>query len=165
MTKAKQQQAQMTDYLGTPTDFDFLAGNWKIKNRKLKQTNSNSNQWDEFTAQQKCWILLNGVANVDEFDCPERGFKGMSMRTLNLESNLWSIYWINSTSGKLLNPVIGGFKASHGLFFGDDVDAGSPVIVKFEWQTHPTSPTWKQSYSYDGGQTWELNWTMDLTKI
>ncbi|MBL1421645.1 MAG: hypothetical protein COC24_014130 [Alphaproteobacteria bacterium] len=155
----------MKDYLGKASDFDFFAGNWKIKNRRLKETNVNSKEWDEFTATQKCWILLDGVANVDEFDCPERGFKGMSIRTLDLERSVWSIYWVNSTSGKLLNPVVGGFKGDHGVFYGDDVDGGAPIIVRFEWQAYPTSPTWEQFYSWDGGVTWELNWVMELTKI
>lgn len=164
MVNANQLRAKMTEYLGTPNDFDFFAGNWNIKNRRLKQKNVNSNTWDEFTATQKCWIMLDGVANVDEFDCPEREFKGMSIRTLNLETHLWSIYWINSTSGQLFSPVIGGFNGDHGVFFGDDVDDGIPIVARFEWEAHPTSPTWKQSYSWDGGTTWELNWIMELTK-
>lgn len=165
MTNAKQLCAEMTDYLGKPSDFNFFAGNWNIKNRRLRQRNVNSNDWDEFSATQKCWVLLDGVANVDEFNCPDRGFKGMSMRALNLESHLWSIYWINSTSGKLFNPVIGGFQGDHGLFYGDEVDDGVPVIARFEWQAHPAAPTWMQSYSWDGGKTWEVNWIMEFTKI
>lgn len=164
MTDANQLRAEMTQYCGTPSDFDFFAGNWDIKNRRLKQKNAHSNAWDEFTATQKCWILLDGVANVDEFDCPGRGFKGMSMRTLNLETHLWSIYWINSTSGRLFSPVIGGFNGDHGVFFGDDIDDGIPIVTRFEWEAHPVSPIWKQSYSWDGGATWELNWVMELIK-
>lgn len=165
MTNAEQLCAEMTGYLGKPGDFSFFAGNWNIKNRRLKQRNVNSNDWDAFNATQKCWILLNGVANVDEFDCPDRGFKGMSMRTLNLETHLWSIYWINSASGKLFNPVVGAFQGDHGLFYGDEIDDGVPVIARFEWQAHPTSPTWTQSYSWDGGKTWEVNWIMECSKI
>lgn len=164
MVNADQLRSGMTDHLGTSSDFDFFAGNWSIKNRRLKQRNVHSDEWDEFEATQKAWILLDGVANVDEFDCPERGFKGMSMRTLNLETCQWSIYWINSTTGRLLNPVIGGFNGDHGLFYGDEVDAGVPVISRFEWLVHPSTPTWKQSYTWDGGATWELNWVMELTR-
>ena len=165
MINADQLRSGMRDYLGTPLDFDFFAGNWSIKNRRLKKRNVNSDEWDEFAATQKAWILLDGVANVDEFDCPERGFKGMSMRTLNLEMGQWSIYWINSTTGRLLNPMIGGFNGDHGLFYGDEVDAGVPIISRFEWLVHPSTPTWTQSYSWDGGATWEVNWVMELTRI
>lgn len=65
----------------------------------------------------------------------------MGMRALNLETCLWSIYRINSTSGQLFSPVIGGFNGCHGLFFGDEIDDGLPVIARFEWQAHPQSPT------------------------
>lgn len=164
MVNADKLRSGIKDYFGTSRDFDFFAGNWSIKNRRLKHRNVNSDDWDEFEATQKAWLMLDGVANVDEFDCPERGFKGMSIRTLNLETGQWSIYWINSTSGRLLNPVIGGFNGTYGLFFGDELDAGLPVISRFEWLVHPSTPTWKQSYSWDGGATWELNWVMDLTK-
>lgn len=164
MVNADQLRSGMKDYVGTVSDFDFFAGNWNIKNRRLKHRNVNSDEWDEFEATQKAWLMLDGVANVDEFDCPERGFKGMSMRTLNIETGQWFIYWINSTSGQLLSPVIGGFNGTYGLFFGDEIDAGLPIISRFEWLVHPSTPTWKQSYSWDGGATWELNWIMDLTR-
>lgn len=164
MMNAEQLRSGLTDHRGAPSDFDFFAGAWRIQNRRLKHKNVNSDEWDEFKATQKAWIMLDGVANVDEFDCPDRGFKGMSMRTLNLETGLWSIYWINSTVGRLLSPVIGGFNGEYGVFYGDDTDAGVPVVSRFEWLVHPSNPTWKQSYSWDGGGTWELNWVMELTR-
>lgn len=137
MIDAKQIRAKLTGYTGTPRDFDFLAGRWDIKNRRLKHRNVGSDDWDSFEASQTAWLMLDGVANVDEFDCPARGFKGMSVRTLDLEARLWSIYWINSTSGRLLNPVIGGFNGAHGLFYGDEIDANIPVISRFEWLVVP----------------------------
>lgn len=116
MVNAEQLRSNMTGYTGGMRDFDFLAGSWTIKNRRLKHRNVGSDQWDEFDASQNAWLLLDGVANVDEFVCPALGFKGMSMRTLDLETRQWSIYWINSTFGKLLNPVVGGFSGAQGLF-------------------------------------------------
>lgn len=165
MVNAEQRHSKMTEYLGTPRDFDFLAGSWSIRNRKLKHRNVGSKEWDEFEATQTAWLMLDGVANVDEFNCPARGFKGMSMRALDLETHQWSIYWINSRSGRLFNPVIGGFNGTHGLFYGDDLDADVPIISRFEWTVHASTPKWRQSYSWDGGVTWELNWVMNLTRI
>ena len=102
MVCAAQLRSKLTGYTGTTRDFDFLAGSWDIKNRRLKHRNVGSDEWDEFDASQSAWLMLDSVANVDEFDCPARGFKGMSMRTLDLEAHQWWIYWINSTFGKLL---------------------------------------------------------------
>ena len=132
MVCAAQLRSKLTGYTGTTRDFDFLAGSWDIKNRRLKHRNVGSDEWDEFDASQSAWLMLDSVANVDEFDCPARGFKGMSMRTLDLEAHQWWIYWINSTFGKLLPPVIGGFRGAHGLFYGDDEDAGESLNTDVE---------------------------------
>lgn len=43
--------------------------------------------------------------------------------------------------------------------------AGRRAAVRFEWLTaNKDSPRWQQSFSYDGGQTWTLNWVMDLRR-
>lgn len=165
MGNAQELRSKLRGYTGTTRDFDFLEGNWNIKNRRLKQENIGSSDWDEFEAKQRAWLMLDGVANVDEFDCPARGFKGMSMRALDLETHQWSIYWVNSRFGKLLNPVVGGFCGAHGVFYGDDEDEGAPIVCQFEWLSDPAAPTWKQSFSWDGGATWETNWIMEFSKI
>jgi hypothetical protein len=48
-----------------------------------------------------------------------------------------------------------------GEFFGtEDVD-GKNVICRFRLiRTDRQSPRWEQSFSADGGKTWETNWIM-----
>ena len=96
------------------------------------------------------------------FDCPARGFKGMSLRTLDLATGRWSIYWINSISGRLLPPVHGGFCGQRGEFVGDDTDGDVPVVARFIWTLRPDAPRWEQAFSYDAGATWETNWVMEF---
>jgi hypothetical protein len=62
-------------------------------------------------------------------------------------------------------PVIGGFTGDVGVFEGRDTFDGRPIVVRFVWSgvTTPT-PRWEQSFSADGGATWELNWTMDFSR-
>lgn len=112
----------------SPNDFDFLNGIWRIRNNRLRRRNAGSDDWDEFMANGRFWTLLDGVANVDEFDCPACGFKGMSLRALDLATGTWSILWINSTMGTLLPPVRGGFSGRTGCFVGADTDEGHPVL-------------------------------------
>lgn len=143
-----------------PSDFDFLSGEWIVRNRRLKRRLAGSDDWEEFEARQRFWKLLDGVANVDEFDCPALGFKGMSVRALDKARGEWAIYWIGSTDGVLQPPVWGSFTEGRGEFRGEDVFQGKPIIVRFRWTVSETAPVWEQAFSPDGGKTWETNWVM-----
>ena len=48
---------------------------------------------------------------------------------------------------------------------GRDVFEGRPILVRFIWSgiTTPT-PRWEQSFSDDGGATWETNWIMEFSR-
>src|SRR6476469_7360520 len=58
----------------------------------------------------------------------------------------------------------GGFVGmSFGVFHGEDVHRGRPVLVRFTWSRGTTEcPRWEQAFSDDGGRTWETNWVMDF---
>jgi hypothetical protein len=45
------------------------------------------------------------------------------------------------------------------------VAGGRPILVRFTWSRVMTrTPRWEQSFSADGGETWERNWIMDFTR-
>ncbi|MET3898932.1 hypothetical protein ABIB57_002884 [Devosia sp. UYZn731] len=151
---------------GQVTDFDFLLGNWTVENRRLKQRHVGSDEWDIFPATQQFWKMLGGVMNVDEFNCPARGFSGASIRTLDQTTRRWSICWVNSASGIMFPPVHGQFCSGQGIFYGTDEDNGTHVDVRFTWSFQPDGrPLWSQAYSTDVGANWETNWTMDFTRV
>jgi hypothetical protein len=53
-----------------------------------------------------------------------------------------------------------------GEFFGDDIDGGRPVRVRYLWsRITKDAARWEQAFSLDGGRTWETNWVMDLLRI
>ena len=170
----------ITPHAGSPTDFDFLVGEWVVHHLRLRTRHVGSRDWDEFVGTSRCWTLLDGVANVDEMDCSSRGFSGMSMRTLDLVSRRWSIYWISSGDGRLLPPVQGCFGAvdagsdddrgagrgeTVGEFVGHDVDGDLPVMARFIWTVRTDAPRWEQAFSADGGTTWETNWVMKFRRV
>ncbi|MDP3897795.1 MAG: hypothetical protein Q8Q62_14075 [Mesorhizobium sp.] len=97
--------------------------------------------------------------NLEQMFVPARGFTGMTLRLYDPATELWSIYWSDTKTHRLFPPTIGRFANGRGTFFGDDVEGGQPVKVRFDW-TAGASPVWEQSMSADGGETWEKNWVM-----
>ena len=88
------------------------------------------------------------------------------MRLYNPASRQWSIYWANEKNGVMDSvPQIGHFTDGHGEFYGQDALEGKPIFVRFSWtNTTSASPHFEQSYSEDGGKTWEVNWITEQTR-
>ena len=149
------------------SDFDFWMGEWSVHNRRLRERLAGSDEWDEFEASAKAWTILGGLGNEDEYRTDhDGGFIGMSFRFFDPATREWSIYWADSRRpGELDPPVHGVFSGDVGLFHGEDVHRGRPVLVRFTWSGVTTeTPRWEQAFSDDGGKTWETNWVMDFTR-
>lgn len=145
-------------------DFDFLVGEWRITNERLTERLKGSADWEIFPATSKVEKVMRAPdgtfgGNLDQMFIPEKGFTGMTLRLYDPATQLWSIYWSDSKSHRLFPPTIGRFDNGRGTFFGDDVEGGVPVKVRFDW-TAGERPVWEQSMSADGGETWERNWVM-----
>jgi hypothetical protein len=155
---------QSAPWTGGRNDFDFIAGEWIASNRRLMKRGVGSQDWDTFPATVSAHLHLGGLANTDEIDFPTKGWSGMTLRHFDLTTRQWSIYWINSREGKMLPPVVGGFRGDVGEFLGDDDDEGRPVKVKFTWRKlSPDAAHWEQAFSYNGGP-WETNWIIELKR-
>lgn len=142
-------------------DFHFLYGRWEVLHRRLMTRGVGGGDWDAFAGTAFCQGLMGGLCNVDENDMPERGLQGLSFRTFDVVKRQWGIYWVNGSAGLLQAPVFGRFENGEGRFYGDDVDAGRPVKVVYDWtEITSASAHWSQAFSYDEGATWETNWTM-----
>jgi hypothetical protein len=149
----------------TATDFDFLLGSWNVANRMLRRRLAGSDDWEEFAATAVVRPILDGLGNEDVFRTEhDGGFVGMSFRFFDPEKRRWSIYWADSRRpGELDPPVVGCFEGALGVFRGEDVHRGRPVLVRFTWSRVTTeTPRWEQAFSDDGGRTWETNWVMDF---
>lgn len=149
---------------GKPGDFNFLAGEWRIKHRRLPK---GATTWDEFEGEATCWTILGGVGSVEELRIPSRNFSGMGLRLLDVTSRVWQDFWVNAKSGVLTTPgQTGSFENGAGIFGADDVDDGKPIKVRGIWdQITPKSCRWRQAVSRDGGKTWEENWIMHWTRV
>ena len=146
-------------------DFDFIHGCWTVDHRRLKQRGVGANDWDLFAATSFCEPRLDGLANIEQVDCPARGWTGMAVRAFNIEAREWFVYWISSLNGVMQPPVRGRFGTDGCVLEGADTDDGRPVIARYIWSDiTPGSARWSQAFSYDAGATWETNWIMDFTR-
>lgn len=150
----------------TKHEFDFLFGSWKVHNRYLKGRLRGSTDWIEFEARCEAHPLLNGLGNLDRctFERDGESIEGITLRLFDPATGKWSIHWADSAHpGTLLPPMVGRFEGGVGRFFGDESVDGRTVLCRFLWTANAGSPRWEQAFSDDGGETWELNWTMTFT--
>ena len=157
---------QMSAPRGDVHDFDYFAGAWKTRQRRLKARGVGSNEWEEEFPATLCMNpYLGGLATVDELYFPTKGWAGLTLRTFDLAKRQWSIYWISSKTGTLGTPVVGGFDGNRGEFYGRDEDNGRAVRVRYAWtKLDQDHARWEQAFSYDGGRAWETNWTADFVR-
>jgi hypothetical protein len=149
-------------------DFDFEIGSWKIHLSRLQDRLAGSTTWVQFDGTSVTRKVWNGRANLEEFetDSSQGHIEGLTLRLYNPQAHQWSIFWANSKNGTLEQPMIGEFKNGRGEFFDQEPWKGRAVYVRFIWSNTATkSPHFEQSYSDDGGRTWEVNWITDQTRV
>jgi hypothetical protein len=151
-------------------DFDFLIGNWKAHVRRLPDRLNNSNIWVEYDGISIHKKLLDSNANFEEFDVTSTdkklNIKAQTLRLYNPISHQWSIYLVDVDNGTLgLPPVVGQFTGNRGEFFDQEDFKGRAILVRYVWLNNsPNSARMEQSFSPDGGKTWEVNWICELSR-
>jgi len=151
-------------------DFDFLIGNWKAHVKRLPDRLVGSNTWIEYDGISNHKKLLDSNANFEEFDVQnhEKGLriKAQTLRLYNPESHQWSIYLVDLDKGQLsLPPVVGQFTGKRGEFYDQEEWKGRAILVRYVWtDASPKSARMEQSFSADGGKSWEVNWVCELSR-
>jgi len=151
-------------------DFDFLIGDWKAHVRRLPERLKGSTVWVEYDGISNHKKLLDSNANFEEFDVssPDKKLriKAQTLRLYNPESHQWSIYLVDLDKGTLeLPPVVGQFNGKRGEFYNQQSWEGRAVLVRYVWiDISPKSSRMEQSFSSDGGKTWEVNWICELSR-
>jgi hypothetical protein len=151
-------------------DFDFLIGDWKAHVRRLPDRLNNSNVWVEYDGISNHHKLLDSNANFEEFNVATADkklrIKAQTLRLYNPTSRQWSIYLVDLDNGTLDSPpVVGGFTGKRGEFYHQENFKGRIISVRYVWlDITPKSSRMEQSFSPDGGKTWEVNWICDLSR-
>ena len=152
-------------------DFDFLIGNWKAHVRTLPDRLVGSTTWIDYDGISNHKKVLDSNANFEEFevDSPasHRHIKAQTLRLYNPATHQWSIYLVDVDNGTLgLPPVVGQFNGRRGEFYDQEgLQGPARFYVRYVWtDISPKSAHMEQSFSADGGKTWEVNWICELSR-
>ena len=149
-------------------DFDFEIGTWKTQLRRLQRPLSGSTTWVEYEGTTVVRKVLDGRANLVELkvDGPAGRLEGLSLRLYNPQSRQWSLNFANISSGTLSLPTIGEFKDGRGEFYNQETYNDRAILVRFVIiKITNDQYRFEQSFSDDGGKTWELNWVAVDTRL
>src|SRR5262245_8974276 len=147
-------------------DFDFLVGEWRVHHHRLKP---NSDEWVDFEGTCSNRKLMDGGANMEEhsLNAPYGAYRAIALRAYEPKTGQWAIWWLDGRypSGPVGPPVKGHFQNGVGTFYSDDMQNGKPMRVRFIWANiTSTSARWEQALSFDGGNTWAVNWIMNFQR-
>lgn len=148
-------------------DFAFLTGSWRVHHRKLRRRLVGDTGWMVFAGTCRAWEILDGAGNVDDnfLEDPAGPYRAATLRRCDPATGLWSIWWADTRRPGLDPPVHGRFTEGIGTFLGQDTHEGTPVTVRFLWSgITAVHARWEQSFSTDGGGSWESNWVMDFER-
>ena len=148
-------------------DFDFHFGTWKAHILLLAHPLSGSTTWIESNGTVTVRKIWDGRANLEEIDSGDAAthFQALTLFLYNPASHQWSQTFANIGDGTLGQPLIGEFKNGRGEFFNQEQFHGRAILVRFVWSDiTPNSHRVEQSYSDDGGKTWEPNFVATLTR-
>lgn len=150
-------------------DFDWEIGTWKTHLKLLlNPLSGDPPKWAELTGTSVIRKVWNGRSNIVELAADGAGLhiEGASWRLYDPKTRQWSLNFSNSRVGTLTPPVYGEFKDGVGVFYGQDFNDGRAVLVRFViTPITPDKYRFVQSYSGDGGKTWEVNWIATDTRV
>ena len=120
-------------------------------------------EYDGTTVVRKIW---DGRANLVELEVNgPTHIEALNLRLYNPETHKWSLNFASSKAGTLGTPTVGEFKNGRGEFFDQEIFQGKAIYVRFIFSDiTPTSFRLEQSFSADGGKTWEPNWIATFTR-
>jgi hypothetical protein len=149
-------------------DFDFEIGTWKTHLKRLVHPLTGSQQWatyDGTTVVRKVW---DGRANLVELEVDGQAghMELLSLRLYDPQAHQWSLNVASSKGGSLGVPTIGEFRNGRGDFIDQETYNGRAILVRFVISDiTPDSCHFEQSFSDDGGKTWEVNWIATDTRV
>ena len=128
---------------------------------------SGSDDWVELDGTGTVRKIWDGRAQLEEIEADglTGHLEGLTLFLYNPGANQWGQYFAHSSVGILNQPVIGEFKNGRGEFFEQETFNDRAILVRMVWSDiTPDSHHLEQSFSEDGGRTWEPNFMATITR-
>ncbi|MGW5239931.1 hypothetical protein ACWEOW_13445 [Monashia sp. NPDC004114] len=143
-------------------DFDDEIGTWRTALAVLRPPLGGSGTWVEFAGTTHVSPVWGGAANLVQLDAsgPAGELHALSLRLYDEQTSQWHVHFASRGAGEVAPPAVGSFdEGGRGEFRSREVVAGRDVDVRFVIE-RPAEDSWRfeQSFSTDGGASWETNW-------
>jgi hypothetical protein len=151
-------------------DFDFDTGVWHTHIRRILDPFAGDSASIELAGTVTVRKVWGGKAELEEVevDGPKGHWEGLSLLLYNPTAHQWSQSYVNSKVGAFSPSAstVGGFKDGRGVLVGEDSTTyDETILVKVVYSDiKPDSHRYEEWYSHDGGASWVLSFTADLTR-
>lgn len=149
-------------------DFDFEFGHWHAHVQRLLHPLTGSHDWTTIDGTLEVRKVWSGRANLAELEIHtgSTNIEGVSLRLYNPDTHLWNLYYATSDDGRIGIPMTGKFTNGRGEFYDQGDFHGRAVYVRFIFHDITADAIhFEQSFSDDGGKTWEPNWISTYTRV
>ena len=149
-------------------DFDFARGAWHTHATQVLDPFAGGTHTVTMDGTKTTQPIWKGRAWIEEIeaDGPNGHWEGATLFLYNPKSGQWSQTYLDSDSGEVGTPTIGGFKAGRGELFSTRVYEGRTILERGVWSDiKADSHHFEISYSQDGGRTWATAFKADLTRL
>jgi hypothetical protein len=149
-------------------DFDFNIGAWRTHIHRRVRPLAGAAEMIDLSGTVTNRKIWGGRASMEEIeaDGPNGHWEGMSLFLYNPAAHQWSQTFFN---GKAVDPassgLVGEFHDGRGELFSTDTLNGRAILVRGVWSNiTPDAHRYQESYSGDGGRSWEVEFTADVTR-
>jgi hypothetical protein len=148
-------------------DFDFDLGVWKTDIVRRLHPLDPASETLQMTGIVTVRPVWSGRAQLEEIevDGPAGHWQAMTAFLYDPRAGQWSMNFASSASGRMNAPMVGGWEGGRAELLATDTLDGRAVLVRGVWSDlTPTSHTYQESFSADGGRTWVVSFTAHKTR-
>jgi len=148
------------DELDPSQYYDFWVGEWKL-------------EWEEKGGSKgygtnKIEKILDGKVLLENFEALRgqmQGYRGKSFSVYDPGAEEWRQTWVDSNGSYL--DFVGRIEGDKRIFRRETTDRdGNPVVQRMVfYDIGKNSFTWDWEYSKDGGESWDLRWRIEYSRV